>query len=273
MAKRLFALTVILFLWACDYISDPIKDGQSGQGGNQDVKRVVLLEEFTGHQCQNCPDAHAVARVLKDQYGVQLAVIAIHAGNFANVSADYPYDFRNSTGTELFAFFNGFAVPSGMINRRDFSSSRTQLKTFTSWNGLIAEEIAKDPDLDIRISKNYEAATRRLSVKIDLKGLRSATGNFRLSLFLTESGIISPQKHGSQRIENYIHNNVLRISFNGTYGVPVMSGGITLDKSETYEYTITLPGDWVAENCEIVAFVYDADSYYVSQAAKKYVKD
>lgn len=271
--RFLFCLLPIAFFCGCNYISDPIKDSQGGQADNQDVKRVVLLEEFTGHQCQNCPDAHAVAKVLKDQYGSQLAVVAIHAGNFANVSSDYPYDFRSEAGTELFTFFNSFAVPSGMINRRDYSSSRTHLKTFTSWNGLIAEEVAKDPDVDIRITKNYVSSTRQLSVKVDLRGLRSVAGNFRLSLFLTESGIISPQKHGSQRIENYVHNNVLRTTFNGTYGVPVMSGGIGLNKSETYEYTVAIPGDWIAENCEIIALVYDADTYYVSQAARMYVKD
>lgn len=274
MAKRFIShILWISLATACDYISDPVRSGTGGPSGSQDVKRMVLLEEFTGHQCQNCPDAHSAARVLKDQYGDQLAVIAIHAGSFANLSADYPYDFRTPEGTELFGFFNGFAVPSGMINRRDYSSSRTQLKTFTSWGTLVAEEVVRDPDIDIMISKNYTSGTRQLSVKTDLRGLRSATGNFRLSVFLVENGIISPQKHGSQRIENYIHNNVLRTSFNGTYGVPVMNGGIVPNKSETLEYTITLPGDWVAENCEIIAFVYDADTYYVAQAARKYVKD
>ncbi|GCD78457.1 hypothetical protein JCM31826_19390 [Thermaurantimonas aggregans] len=264
----LFALGV-----GCDYISDPIKDGLSGQPGNQEIKRVVLLEEFTGHQCQNCPDAHAVARVLKDQYGAQLALVAIHAGSFANVSTDYPYDFRSQVGNELFAFFNGAAVPNGMVNRKEYSTSLTHLKNHTSWNTHVAEEAAKDPDLDIRITKTFNSSSRSLTVKTDLKGLRNVPGNFKLSVYLTESGIISPQKNGSQRIENYTHNNVLRTSFNGTFGTQVMTGGIALNKEESYEYTLTLPAEWVAENCEIIAFVYDADTYYVVQAAKKYVRD
>ncbi|MFN4299389.1 MAG: Omp28 family outer membrane lipoprotein [Thermaurantimonas sp.] len=274
MLKKLGLLISLLALEiGCDYISDPIKHGQGGQNGNQEVKRVVLLEEFTGHQCQNCPEAHAVARVLKDQYGAQIAVIAIHAGSFANVSAEYPYDFRTQVGNELFAFFNGFAVPSGMVNRKDYSTSRTHLKTHTSWNTLVAEEAAKDPDLDIRITKTYNSSARLLTVKTDLKGLRNVHGNFKLSVFLTESGIISPQKNGSQRIENYTHNNVLRASLNGTYGTQVMTGGIAQNKEESYEFSITLPAEWVAESCEIIAFVYDADTYYVAQAAKKYVRD
>lgn len=274
MLKKLFStIFLIALISGCDYISDPVKDGFGGQPGNQEVKRIVLLEEFTGHQCQNCPDAHAISRVLKDQYGAQLAVVAIHAGNFANISSEYPYEFRTAAGNELFAFFNGFAVPSGMVNRRDYSSSRTQLKSSGQWGALIAEEVAKDPDIDIRISKTYNGGSRQLTVKADLNGLRSVSGNFRLSVFLTESGIIAPQKHGSQRIENYVHNNVLRAALNSAYGVPVMDGGIARNKSESYEYVLNLPNTWVAENCEVIAFVYDADSYYVSQAAKRYVID
>ncbi|GCD80339.1 Omp28 family outer membrane lipoprotein [Schleiferia thermophila] len=257
---------------ACDYISDPVKSQTGLPGGNQEIKRVVLLEEFTGHQCQNCPDAHSAANVLKDQYGDQLVIVAIHAGNFANVSADYPYDFRTPAGNELFSFFNGFAVPSGMINRMDYSPSRTQLKTFSSWSSLIAEEINKEPDVDIKISKDYNTQNRQLTVTIQVKGLKTQIGNYRLSVFLTESGIIAPQKHGSQRIENYIHNSVLRAALNGTYGEPVFVGGIEINKIETHTYSITLQSEWVAENCELIAFVYDQDSYYVHQAARKYVR-
>lgn len=274
MLKKLgLVIGLIAVTAGCDYISDPVKNEFGGPPVNQEIKRVVLLEEFTGHQCQNCPEAHAVARVLKDQYGDQIAVVAIHAGSFANVSSEYPYDFRTQAGNELFTFFNGFAVPSGMINRRDYSTSLTHLKTHTSWNTLVAEEAAKDPDLDIRISKTYNPTSRQLTVKTVLKGLRNVPGNFKLSVFLTESGIISPQKNGSQRIENYTHNNVLRASLNGTFGIQVMTGGIAQNKEESYEYSLPLPADWVAENCEIVAFVYDADTYYVAQAAKKYVRD
>lgn len=268
--KITFTLCVAL---SCDYISDPVKSQTSSPTGTQEVKRVVLLEEFTGHQCQNCPDAHTTAKVLKDQHGSQLAVVAIHAGNFAHVSADYPYDFRTPAGNELFSFFNGFAVPSGMINRLDYSSSRTHLKTYSSWAAIVADELTKEPVVDIQISKNYNTQNRQLVATIQVKGLKVLNGAFRLSVYLTESGIIAPQKHGSQRIENYVHNNVLRTTLNGTYGVPVFEGGIEPNKAESYSYSIILEDGWVAENCELIAFVYDSENYYVHQAALKYLKD
>ena len=48
-------------------------------------KRTVLLEEFTGQECTNCPDAHRLVANLHEQYGEQLVSVAIHAGPYLEV--------------------------------------------------------------------------------------------------------------------------------------------------------------------------------------------
>ena len=45
--------------------------------------RVVLLEEFTGQNCSNCPTAHRTIEALQEQYGASLVSVSIHAGSFA----------------------------------------------------------------------------------------------------------------------------------------------------------------------------------------------
>ena len=85
-------------------------------------KKRVLLEDYTGHTCPNCPTAGKLARDLKDQYPDQLIVMAVHAGWFARtypesgVAQLFDYDFRTSAGTEWDAFFgNGNAGnPNGL---------------------------------------------------------------------------------------------------------------------------------------------------------------
>ena len=52
-------------------------------------RRAVLLEEFTGQMCTNCPEAQRRISSMKEQYGDQLVVVGIHAGNFGLAESDY----------------------------------------------------------------------------------------------------------------------------------------------------------------------------------------
>ena len=62
---QLFCITIIVN--SCDYVSNTIEPNSNNGGGNQitdttKVYRKVLIEDYTGHRCGNCP---AAARTLK----------------------------------------------------------------------------------------------------------------------------------------------------------------------------------------------------------------
>src|SRR4051812_17310300 len=66
--------------------------------------RKVLLEDYTGHQCVNCPRAAEAAETLAIQYGNKLVVLANHVSDFANPNKDpnasaYKEDFKNIAST------------------------------------------------------------------------------------------------------------------------------------------------------------------------------
>ena len=46
------------------------------------AERTVLLEDFTGQNCVNCPAAHRTIEALEQQYGSHLIAVSIHAGHF-----------------------------------------------------------------------------------------------------------------------------------------------------------------------------------------------
>src|SRR6185503_2892836 len=63
--------------------------------------RIVLLEDYTGHKCGNCPSAATKAAELKTLYGDKVVVMALHVGDFAKTSGTiFSYDFRTVPGTE-----------------------------------------------------------------------------------------------------------------------------------------------------------------------------
>ena len=62
---------------ACENISE---DERFLEVEGVTAQRVVLLEDYTGQACVNCPNAHDVATELHEEYPENLIVVAMHAG-------------------------------------------------------------------------------------------------------------------------------------------------------------------------------------------------
>ncbi|MDE6786784.1 MAG: Omp28-related outer membrane protein, partial [Muribaculaceae bacterium] len=63
----------------------------------------------------------------------------------------------------------------------------------------------------------------------------------------------------------YEHNHVLRASLNGDWGEELGKSFVDGEKKEGTA-SMTLKEDWVAENCDVVVFVYGDDNKEVEQA-------
>ena len=119
--KTLYSILItcsyIILLSGCDIVEPPYTVSSTGEPVNPGpgALRKVLLEDFTGHQCGNCPSAAYLAQELKDLYGDQLIIYAAHVGSYAFPDiTPYLYDFRCVTGNEIAdqfgvvaAFFHG----------------------------------------------------------------------------------------------------------------------------------------------------------------------
>ena len=123
MRKYITLLSIILIITSCDVEEGPfINDYDSYV--NPDKK--VLIEDFTGHTCQNCPDAARELDAISAIYPDQIIGMAIHVGSFAKptpiIGAPYDYDFRTNSGDVVDNAFGNIseALPRGMINRAGY---------------------------------------------------------------------------------------------------------------------------------------------------------
>ncbi|MEO0877637.1 MAG: hypothetical protein AAFY48_23805, partial [Bacteroidota bacterium] len=119
-----FALFILL-AFGCEEVPPILNPGGGNNGGGGPVseqKRQVIIEEFTGIRCVNCPAASEAIEALLGVHGERLVAVSIHAGFFA--SPLYPESdsgLSNSTGTAILDFLdqpNGF--PTAVVNRRQF---------------------------------------------------------------------------------------------------------------------------------------------------------
>ena len=109
----------------CDVIDQPF-NGNVIDTTSTTQQRNVLIEDFTGHRCKNCPKASKKIEELVTAFGSDRIIgLAIHAGpgNFTSTNADYPTDFTTLEGKQIQNFFGTNALPVGMVNREGYTPS------------------------------------------------------------------------------------------------------------------------------------------------------
>ncbi len=224
--------------------------------------RVVLLEEFTGKGCTNCPKGSREIENLLVTNPNNLIAVSIHAGFFANPLQFNlgQYDLRAPQSQELLELLGPIdGYPSGVVNRTAVNGS-IQLSA-NQWASAITQQLQTAPAVELSISKTYDANTRELNVTVSGIAKQSVSGDLRLSVMLTESGIIDAQddQEAGGIVPNYVHNHVLRNMLTPASGTPVFSS-LNTGQSFSQSYTTTIDIGWNSVNMEIIAFISNVQS-------------
>ena len=140
----LLVLTVLASTFtSCDIIDGNPYESYTNPDNPVDgdtVKKVVLID-FTGHRCPNCPNGHAEVDLLKQTYGSRLIPISVHAGTLARPTSSstppMPADYRTPFGTGLFTILNVEGIPIGVIGTLD----GTKKATPNQWAELVMDDL------------------------------------------------------------------------------------------------------------------------------------
>lgn len=212
-----------------------------------ETKRNVLLEDFTGQNCPNCPKAHETAEILKEQFGDALITVSIHAGPFAWAEGTKSFPtFKTTEGDTYASAWDISEYPSGVINRTSGKLS------YSDWATHVRNELQKDAAADIQTEATLNEDKTQLSITTAIKPQANIDG--KLQVWITESGIISRQKNGSSYIKEYEHNHVYRASVNGVGGEDI---SLKSNVFKTLAHTFDIKEGWNADNLSVVTFIYN----------------
>lgn len=228
-------------------------------------RRNVLIEDYTGVRCVNCPSAHeAAANIMKSYPPGRIVVVAEH-DSAGLLTLPYPfgsYDFRTKAAYDIVQTVGPIsAKPIGAVNRKYFPDETTRTIAKQKWAGYAAQEYADSvSSVQMKLEHNYNDVTRTLSLGIILQYTQSITSILNLSVMLTESGMKEPQlggpKGGPSGIDTfYVHRHVLRGMITPSLGRPVI-GNKTPGHATKYLFSdFALPSTWNADSCSIIAFI------------------
>mgnify|MGYP005856277559 CR=1 FL=1 len=214
----------------CDIVEAPYRTGTSRVEVRDSlrtdtiqlpVRQYVLLEDFTGFRCGNCPAAGDVLKALHEAHPEALIPLKVHVGPLATPTTRLPYEYRNQTGNDIDNRFNisGGGIPKGMVNRRDFGGS--VVLTASNWPAALQAELQRPPKAMLRLHGLFDTEKSLMDVQIRYEALAQGDLNQRLAVYLVEDSLVSVQEDyrgGRGLIRPYVHNYTLRGSFNGAFG-------------------------------------------------------
>ena len=273
MKNRLSILAFLLLtiLCSCDKVNGPYEEVTTIAAGN----RKVLIEDYTGHKCVNCPRAAETIKTLQQLRPGRIIAVGVHVTSqfAAPGSGIYNIDFRTSVGNSNDSLFEVslLGLPTGMVNRLSVNGVRRI--EYSNW-GKYADSLLQLPAVaDIKIENTYIASGRVVTSTIKSEFLSKMSGNYKLVAFLIEDSIPHAQKDNlippPSNDSDYVHNHVLRASLNGAFGELLNNGPVVEGSSFTKTYARAISANWREKKCAIVAFIYDDATKEILQAEEK----
>ena len=222
-----------------------------------DQPKRVLIEEFTGVRCVNCPAGSEAIQDLIDIHGDRLVVISIHAGFFSNPYPDNLFDFRTEVGDQLINFIgNPVGYPSASIDRKVFDGEFDLQISRNAWPGYVDEQLGQSPAVFLHLENSYDDNSRSLSVEVTVfpvLGQPLPTG-LRLTVLTTEKSVDDLQLTPNGLEADYTHYHVLRSALSNFEG-NLIPDDLTAGMPWCVSFVTALNPGWNAEKMDVVALV------------------
>ncbi len=218
-------------------------------------KRNVVIEEYTGVGCGYCPDGHARANAICNQYDGHAWAINIHEGGYAAGSG-----YETTFGDGLASQYNIDGYPCGTVNRGTMSGRG-------DWASQAATVRGQDSPINVAATASIDPNTRELIVNVELyvTGAQSVSSNF-LNVALVQNNIIGPQSNYGNYNSDYIlpdgsyrHMHMFRDLLTGQWGEEItgLSVGTFMERTYTYQIPQAIGAVPISDfsDLEIIVFV------------------
>ncbi len=216
-----------------------------------DVKKNILIEDFTGQTCRNCPETTDIIHQLQQTYGDSAVIaVGIYSGPFGKRTNGALLPLTTKDGDEYYTATGIQQQPSVFVDRLTITSDNSVLTT------LVNSSISNEARALLSATPAYDAATGKASVKVSVESL-SDVQNALFNVWVIEDSIVSPQIMPTGKTNtSYLHNHVFRTHLTA----PMEGETTTLTKgqpvSRTYDVTVDASA-WKADRLSYVIFVCD----------------
>lgn len=244
----------------------------------------ILLENFTSVAHGKCPlNDYLIDQVMAEHQG-QVIAASFHRNDIMKTAAT----------SQLFDLAGGtdpLVLPAIMMNRTIVDNSR--IIGDDSWTSLIEDELRNTPECGLAIKSEFDAVTNKIKLTVHAGFSADMQGNYNVCAYLIEDHVRnyepaynqanaydrdeqSPFFEAGNPIAGYPHKNVLRKTITSVSGIPVPAASVIAGGHWIKNLSAILPHGARADECSVVAFIYDKATLRVmnvQQAQLGTVKD
>lgn len=259
-----YASALIPIIAACDNISEddriisvpkPVPDPHA-------VPKTLLIQEFTGVRCTNCPDAAKVIHSLIESHPDRVVAVGMHPEGNDQTRPYQGQDFRTPEAQAMYVFYKRPDLPRAIFNGVSCG------ETYPTWTSVAETYLEEEARMTISLNSEFTESDRTATVKYEIVLTGDISDQINLMVWLTEDGIVGSQSSTTQTLRDYVHNHVLRKSFFSEEWGKELGTSFKNGEKITGEVSTTLDEGWDADNCHAVVFVQRNNNKVVEQTAE-----
>ncbi len=218
--------------------------------------RKYLIEHFTGDQCGYCPGG---------MYSIVHYTMSLTTTPCIWVSHHYGFnndEYTISESAKIGAACGVQGAPSMAMNRTKMMGQTIAFHPgYLTEPGIpetIASNCATEAEASVVIEHTYNAETRELNVTVSGQVANTDVTEYLLSVLIKENGLVGKQADyagyswKSAGFKEFLHPCVVRDVISVS---PLGDTVIVENQAYSKTYTYTISEEWVAENCNVIAYI------------------
>ena len=230
------------------------------------AQKRVLIMEFTGNRCTNCPQGAAAIHSIQEDYPGDVIAVGLHPeGGGPNTMPYGNQDFRCEEAQVMYEYYLPGGFPCAVFN----GDKNSMTTAYSTWGRDVYQIIDGQGPATMGIygETHFNSSTRELTVDYTIDIYSNIATDLSVMVWIMENNIIGYQLDGGTLLNNYVHNHVLRASMNGPWGQPLPSLQLVEGSEITGKASLVLDDKWVAENCQVIIYTFQTGNRIVEQAS------
>ncbi|MEY4193217.1 MAG: hypothetical protein RJA00_1448 [Bacteroidota bacterium] len=239
------------------------------------VKKVLLFD-VTGVRCNNCPKAAVLAKSLASSNSGRVEVVALYPKT--PMSLTFPWAGFDTMSTieadQIATALGGItSLPLGAVDQVAFNGSK--LLNTSDWGAAVTAQLAKTSPFNLSVKSTWKSTDGKSRVEIRAIANTAISSNYKWVVAITENGVKSKQSDQDApggMVDDYEHEHALRGVVGSTLGSDINTAAVSAGYVREKHFYLVPKAKWVAANCDVVVWIYDANTKEVVQVEKVSLK-
>lgn len=260
-----------------DYLDNEYPNFQ--ENTNTDVN--VLLEDYTGHTCNNCPTAATEAHTIHENNPDRIFVASIHIDpgaqlsfQEAQASGSYSTDHTNpdaiAYGETFENGYNFIGNPQGTVNRKVVDGKMFDF--YGTWQSR-ATDIINTNDLKFNLQSefNFYESTNGGFLHVEAEKITSEDIEVNTVVYVIQDTLTDWQlMPNNTNNPDYLHRDKHLGSIDDNpFGISTFAADAPAGTKKVIDYSYEVPVDLDPENMHFLVYVYNTETYEILHVIKQ----